>query len=70
VTVALRTPFDLAAYPSSATHVCSYGVLEPSCEAAAAALFGERPFRGRLPVPIPGLYPVGHGLTGGASGTT
>ena len=66
VTVALRTPFDLAAYPSSTTHACTYGVLEPSCEAVAGALFGERPFRGRLPAPIPGLYPVGHGLAGPA----
>ncbi len=65
VTVALRTPFDLAAYPSSATHVCAYGILEPTCEAVAAALFGEIPFAGRLPAPIPGLYPVGHGLTDG-----
>ena len=65
VTVALRTPFDLAAYPSSATHVCAYGILEPTCEAVAAALFGEIPFAGHLPAPIPGLYPVGHGLTDG-----
>ena len=65
VTVALRTPFDLAAYPSSSTHVCAYGILEPMCEAVAAALFGEIPFAGLLPAPIPGLYPVGHGLTGG-----
>jgi beta-N-acetylhexosaminidase len=64
VTVALRTPFDLAAYPSSATHVCAYGILEPTCEAVAATLFGEIPFLGHLPAPIPGLYPVGHGLTG------
>lgn len=63
VTVALRTPFDLAAYPASTTHACTYGILEPSCEAVAGALFGERPFTGRLPAPIPGLYPVGHGLT-------
>ena len=27
------------------------------------ALFGERPFPGRLPVSIPGLHPAGHGLT-------
>ncbi len=65
VTVALRTPFDLAAYPASSIHACSYGVLEPSCEAVAAALFGETGFPGRLPAPIPGLYPVGHGLTDG-----
>jgi beta-N-acetylhexosaminidase len=53
VTVALRTPFDLAAYPPSATHVCAYGILEPTCEAVAAALFGEIPFLGHLPAPIP-----------------
>jgi beta-N-acetylhexosaminidase len=67
LTIALRTPFDLAAFPASATHVCSCGILEPSCEAVSAALFGERPFRGRLPAPIPGLYPVGHGLVAGST---
>jgi len=63
VTVALRTPWDLLAYPSARTHVCSYGILPPSMEALAAALLGEAPFVGRLPVDIAGLYPRGHGLT-------
>ena len=62
VTVALRTPWDLLAYPSARTHVCSYGILPPSMEALAAALLGEAPFAGRLPVDIAGLYPRGHGL--------
>ena len=62
VTVALRTPWDLPAYPSSRTHICSYGILPPSMEALAAALLGETPFSGRLPVEIAGLYPRGHGL--------
>ncbi len=62
VTVALRTPWDLLAYPSTRTHVCSYGILPPSMEALAAALLGEAPFAGRLPVDIAGLYPRGHGL--------
>ena len=62
VTVALRTPWDLPAYPAARTHVCSYGILPPSMEALAAALLGEAPFRGRLPVEITGLYPRGHGL--------
>jgi beta-N-acetylhexosaminidase len=65
VTVALRTPYDLAAYPMAATHVCSYGILPPTMEAMAAALWAEIPFRGRLPAGIPGLYPAGHGLVGG-----
>jgi len=32
-------------------------------EALAAALFGEAPFSGRLPVEIAGLSPRGHGIT-------
>ncbi|MFL5642590.1 MAG: glycoside hydrolase family 3 protein [Chloroflexota bacterium] len=62
VTVALRTPWDLLAYPSARTHACSYGILPPSMEALAAALLGEEPFAGRLPVDVAGLYPRGHGL--------
>jgi beta-N-acetylhexosaminidase len=63
VTVALRTPWDLLAYPSARTHVCTYGILPPSMEALAAALLDEAPFLGRLPVAIEGLHPRGHGLT-------
>jgi beta-N-acetylhexosaminidase len=62
VTIALRTPWDLLAYPSARAHICSYGILPPSMEALAAALLGEAPFVGRLPVDIAGLYPRGHGL--------
>jgi beta-N-acetylhexosaminidase len=64
VTVALRTPFDLSAYPASRCHVAAYGVLPPTLRALAAALAGEAPFPGRLPAAIPGLHPTGHGLLG------
>ena len=46
VTIALRTPWDLLAYPSARTHICSYGILPPTMEALAAALLGEIPVRG------------------------
>jgi beta-N-acetylhexosaminidase len=62
VTVALRTPFDLAAYPASRVHASSYGILHPSLEALGAALFGKAGFPGRLPAAVPGLFPTGHGL--------
>jgi len=62
VTVALRTPFDLSAYPGSATHVCTYSSHRPSLDALTSALFGDIPFNGHLPAAIPGLYPHGHGL--------
>ena len=50
VTVALRTPWDIDAYPAATTHACTYSVLEPSLMALADALFGLAPFPGRLPV--------------------
>jgi beta-N-acetylhexosaminidase len=62
VTVAMRTPYDLSRYPSSRTHLCSYGILPPSMRALSDAIFGAR-IDGRLPASIPGLYPVGHGLS-------
>jgi hypothetical protein len=37
-------------------------------EALAAALLGEAPFVGRLPVEIVGLHPRGHGLAAGRPG--
>lgn len=62
VTVALRTPWDLIAYPMAKSHVATYGILPPTMEALAAALVGEADFAGRLPVEISGLHPRGHGL--------
>ncbi len=60
VTVALRTPFDLAAYPSARTHLCTYSLLAPSTEALADVLFGKAEAGGSLPAAIPGLHPRGH----------
>jgi beta-N-acetylhexosaminidase len=61
VTVAMRTPFDLAHYPDATTHICTYSSLEPSVRALVSAMFGRTTFTGRLPAAIPGLYPTGHG---------
>lgn len=62
VTVAVRNPHDLVAYPGAPTYACTYGIVEPSLGALAAALFGAAGFPGTLPAPIPGLYPTGHGV--------
>jgi beta-N-acetylhexosaminidase len=67
ITIALRTPWDLAAYPDSRTHAATYGCLAPTTDALAAALFGESDFGGRLPVNLRDLYPRGHGLRLGAA---
>jgi beta-N-acetylhexosaminidase len=62
IAVALRLPYDLQAYPAAPTYVCAYSILDPSLEALAEVLWGEQPCQGHLPVSIPGLYPIGHGL--------
>jgi beta-N-acetylhexosaminidase len=65
VTVAMRTPWDLAAYPRAKTHVCTYSILPESMAALADALFGataEPAFPGRLPVVIEGIAARGDGL--------
>lgn len=62
VAVALRLPYDLLSYPAAPTFACTYSVQQPSIESLAATLFGKIPWRGRLPVSIPGLYGFGHGM--------
>lgn len=63
VTIAMREPQDLPTYPEVSTHICTYSGHAPSLAAAIDAMFGLIGFPGRLPVAIPGLYPIGHGAT-------
>ncbi|HET9915163.1 MAG TPA: glycoside hydrolase family 3 N-terminal domain-containing protein [Anaerolineales bacterium] len=53
--VAMRLPYDLAAFPQASTYVCTYGILEPSMRAVAKAIFGLQEMTGHLPVSIPGM---------------
>jgi beta-N-acetylhexosaminidase len=55
IVAALRLPYDLAAFPSAATYLCTYSVLAPSMKALAAVLFGAARAEGKLPVTIPGI---------------
>ncbi len=50
VAVALRAPWDADAYPEVGTVLATYGIQAPSLAALAAALTGEAPISGRLPV--------------------
>ena len=59
IVVAMRLPYDLAAFPQASTFVCTYSILEPSMRAAARALFGFGEMTGQLPVSIPGLVEAG-----------
>jgi beta-N-acetylhexosaminidase len=69
VTLAVGTPYDIAYYPGSATHLAAYSYVPVALESAARVLFGEVNPRGRLPVMVPSaddpqqpLFPLGHGL--------
>ena len=62
IIVAVRGPYDLMAFPAAPTYLASYGANPPALEALAAVLRGGRKPGGRLPVELPGLYPLGAGL--------
>jgi beta-N-acetylhexosaminidase len=53
IAVALRMPYDLAAYPSVSTYLCTYSLQPPSLEALARVLWGDQRAVGRLPVTLP-----------------
>ena len=50
--VALRGPWDAEAYPRIGTVLATYGIQAPSLTALAAALVGDAPISGRLPVQV------------------
>jgi len=56
------SPYLLTQLPELPSYILAYDT-HPAAEAAVVrAITGEIPFRGRLPVSLPGLYPIGHGL--------
>ncbi|MFJ8213743.1 glycoside hydrolase family 3 protein [Streptomyces sp. NPDC096033] len=62
VLVAVRNPYDPARLPECAAEVATYTWTDVELRAAARVLTGARRPSGRLPVPVPGRYPLGHGL--------
>jgi CubicO group peptidase (beta-lactamase class C family) len=62
VLVSFGSPYLLRQVPSVAAYVCAYGGAESSQRAAVAAVFGEYPVTGKVPVSLPGFYAFGDGL--------
>ncbi len=52
VAVALRGPWDVAAYPATVAAVATYSILPGSLDALAAVLAGEADAPGHLPVAV------------------
>ncbi len=61
IVAALGSPYAAAAFPQASTILTSYGWSDTLQRAVARAVTGEIAITGRLPVSVPGLYPVGHG---------
>jgi beta-glucosidase-like glycosyl hydrolase len=63
VVVSFGSPYFLRHFPEVSAYLCAYRWPDQAQKAAAKGLFGEIDIKGRLPVSLPGLYPLGHGLT-------
>ncbi|MFZ3470520.1 glycoside hydrolase family 3 protein [Streptomyces sp. 4.24] len=63
VVVAIRNPYDPARLPRCAAELATYTWTDAELRAAARVVTGTLRPTGRLPVPVPGRYPLGHGLT-------
>ncbi len=62
IVLSFGSPYVLRQVASVPVYVATYGWAESSQRAAIAAVFGEDPVTGRLPVTLPGLFVAGHGL--------
>ncbi|MFD7626139.1 glycoside hydrolase family 3 protein [Streptomyces sp. NPDC059851] len=62
VVVAIRNPYDPARLPGCAAELATYTWTDVEMRAAARVITGATRPAGRLPVPVPGRYPLGHGL--------
>jgi beta-N-acetylhexosaminidase len=63
IVVSFGSPYFLRHFPDVDAYLCMYRNTPQTQEIAARAIFGEMDLRGKLPVSMPGLYPVGHGLS-------
>jgi beta-N-acetylhexosaminidase len=62
VVVSFGSPYFLTDFPQIENYVCAYSNAFTSEVGAVKALFGEIPYRGRLPVTIPGVAQRGAGM--------
>ena len=62
VVVAFGNPYVIRQMPRAPAYVMTFGVSDVLEVAAARALTGTQPFRGRTPVSLPGFFAVGDGL--------
>lgn len=54
------SPYLIAFVPELPTYILAYEYYPAAEEAALKAVLGEAVFKGKLPVELPGFYPIGH----------
>jgi beta-N-acetylhexosaminidase len=64
--LAMGSPYPILDYPKIRTYVCAFSSVSTSERATVRALLGEIPFKGRLPVSLPGVARIGDGLESAA----
>lgn len=57
------SPYLLSFVPELPTYILTYEYYPEAERAAVRAILGDIPFTGKLPITLPGAYPIGHGLT-------
>jgi len=56
------SPYVLTHIPDLPSYVVAYDTYPGAESAAIRAITGEIPFKGKLPISLPGLYAIGHSL--------
>ncbi len=62
VTLVFGNPYLALLAPKLPAVLLTYDFGDAAEEAAVKALFGESPVAGKLPIALPGLFSIGHGL--------
>ena len=62
VGISFGNPYLLMNFPKLQTYLVAYGDMPSLQKAAAEALLGKNNISGRLPISLPGLYPLGAGI--------
>jgi beta-N-acetylhexosaminidase len=60
IVVSMGSPYMLGEFPDVEAYLAAYSYQPPAGRAAARFLAGDLEAKGRLPVSLPGLYPLGH----------
>ena len=56
-------PYLLSHVPELPSYIVAFETHADAERAVVRAIWGEAPFTGKLPVSLPGAYPIGHGLS-------